>query len=281
MSGAASAPKRSMLPREHGAWGLLFQPFLAGAVLARLEWPLLTPAILLLLAGFAVRAPLLHLARGWRQGGLGPAGTRAALVWAAAETALLAVSFALLWPRLPHAWRIGLPAGGAAFTLLAIWIGLRNWQRSRTFQTLSAAVLALSAPLAAQLGQGKAPAWSWALWTIFVLHGAAAIQLVHERLEHRIAARAGSGASLDSRPFFTAVGLQLAGGLALAAFDWRWLLPPLVSSLYALAEWRTLSRRETLREPLVRVGWRTLAFAVFHMLLAIAAFWPAARLREI
>lgn len=275
MTGSASVSRRFMLPREHGAWGLLFQPFLAGAVLARPEWRLLAPAILLLLAGFAIRAPLLHLARLWRSGNHNPAESRTALLGSAGYFAAIALALALLWPRLTPAWRIGLLAGGPAFTLLAVSIALNNRQRSRTFQTVSAAVLALSAPLAVLLGQGTAPRWSWALWLVFVLHGAAAIQLVHERLERRVAARAESGPFPSSRPFFAAVAFQLAGGLALSFFDWRWLLPPLFSSLCALAEKRILHRREALREPLARVGWRTLALAVVHMLIAIAAFWDA------
>lgn len=280
MSAPAAAPRRSMLPREHGAWGLLLQPFVAGALLGGAPAPLLAAALVLLLAGFALRTPLLELVRGRLRGRNAPGELQTALLWSAGEAALLAAALWLLWPKLAPAWRLGLGFGGAAFTLLAVWIGWRNWQRSRVFQTASAAMLALSAPFAIHLGQGSVPLWGWGLWLVFVLHGAVAIQLVHERLERRVAARAPSAASPDSTAFLGAVCAQLAAGLALSAVDSRWLLPPFFSSLYALAEWRSLRRHENLREPLTRVGWRTLSLSVLHLAISAAAFWPASRLQQ-
>lgn len=274
-----AAPQQPVLPREHGAWGLLFQPFAAGAALSPAAPLLMLAAALLLLAGFATRAALLALLRVWRQPRSAAGQLRTALSWLAAETAAIALCLWLLWPHLSPRWRAGLLAGGPAFTLLAVWIGWTNRQRSRLFQTASAAVLALSAPFAIQLGQGSVPSWGWMLWLVFVLHGAVVIQLVHERLQRRIAARGAAGPLRDSKVFPGAVCVQLAAGAALAFLDWRWFLPPLFSSLYALAERRTLRRTETLREPLTRVGWRTLALSVFHLLLSIAAFWPAAHPR--
>ncbi len=279
MSASATAPRRSMLPREHGAWGLLLQPFVAGAVLGGAPASLFASAAVLLLAGFALRNPLLELVRARLQRRAGAGELRTPLLWSACEAALLAAALWRLWPRLAPAWRLGLCVVGAAFTLLAVWIGWRNWQRSRLFQTASAAVLALSAPFALHLGQGSVPVWGWMLWLVFALHGAVAIQLVHERLERRAAARAAESAAPDSTAFLGAVCAQLAAGLALSAADWRWLLPPLFSSVYALAEWRTLRRSETLREPLARVGWRTLSLSVLHLAISIAAFWQAARIQ--
>lgn len=272
----AAAPSwRQMLPREHGAWGLLFQPFLAGAVAAALAPRHWAPAVVLLLAGFALRAPLLALARCVaRRRGCGKV-LRAALVWVAAEGALLAGSLWLLWPHLTSAWRLGLLAGGPAFTFAAVWISASNRQRSRLFQTVSAAAVALSAPFAIQLARGAVPAWGWMLWLVFVLHSSSAIQLVHERLERRTAARDAGAAPPDSRPLLAAVGCQLAGGAALAFVQPLWLLPPVLSSAFALFEWRRLRRSEVLREPLTRVGWRTLAFSALHLGASVLAFWPA------
>lgn len=280
MSAPAAAPRRSMLPREHGAWGLLLQPFVAGAVLGGAPASLLAPAAVLLLAGFALRTPLLEIARGRLRARAATDNLRTAFLWCAGEAAILAAALWLLWPGLAPAWRLGLCAGGPAFTLLAVWIGWRNWQRSRVFQTASAAVLALSAPFAIQLGQGRVPFWGWMLWLVFLLHGAVAIQLVHERLERRVAARAAAAAPPDSTAFLAVVCAQMAAALALSAADWRWMLPPLFSSLYALAEWRTLRRQQTLREPLTRVGWRTLSLSVLHLAISIAAFWPAVRIQQ-
>ena len=58
------------LPREHGAWGMLLQPFAAAAVVAA-EWtPALGAALGAMLAVFLAREPLLVLARQrwvWRE----------------------------------------------------------------------------------------------------------------------------------------------------------------------------------------------------------------------
>ncbi len=272
---ATAAPSwRQMLPREHGAWGLLFQPFLAGAITSGLPARLWAPATILLLAGFAVRVPLLALARCAAQNRRCGPVLRTALVWIAAETALLGWSLWLLWPHLPSEWRVAVLAGGPAFTAMAVWIAASNRQRSRLYQTLSAAALALSAPFAIQLARGAVPAWGWALWLVFVLHSSAAIQLVHERLERRIAARIPGGAAPNSTLLLAAVAFQAAGGSALAFVDPLWLLPPALSSAFVFVEWRRLRRPEVLREPLTRVGWRTLALSALHLLSSILAFWP-------
>lgn len=276
MNAQPAAGWRLMLPREHGGWGLLLLPFAAGAALAPLPPRLLAPALGLLVAGFALRAPLLHLARATARGAPLRA-QRLALAWAAAESFAAATCLFALWPRLSALWRAGLAVGGPAFTVLAVWVASSNQQRSRIFQTASAAVMALSAPLALHLARGHVPAWGWALWLVFALHAAVAIQLVHQRLERRVAARQQPfPAAAGSLPFFAAVAVQTTAALALGAAEPRWALAPLFSSVYALAEWRTLHRKENLREPLQRVGWRTLALSALHILIAVGAFWPAA-----
>lgn len=272
-SSATAAPSwRQMLPREHGAWGLLLQPFLAGAITGGLPGRLWAPAVILLLAGFALRAPLLALARCAKQNRRGGPVLRMALPWTIAEAALLGLSLWWLWPHLSPGWRIGLLAGGPAFTAMTVWIAASNRQRSRLFQTLSAAALALSAPLAVQLARGSVPAWAWALWLVIVLHSSAAIQLVHERLERRIAARDKGAAAPDATPLLVAVAFQIAAGSALAFVDPLWLLPPALSSAFVLMECRRLQHPEVLREPLTRVGWRTLALSALHLYSCICAF---------
>lgn len=59
-----TAASRLMIPREHGAWGLISLPFLAGAVVAGgwANWPTLA-ALLAVFSVFLLRAPLLVL---WR-----------------------------------------------------------------------------------------------------------------------------------------------------------------------------------------------------------------------
>ncbi len=266
-----------MLPREHGAWGLLLQPFLAGAVLAGLPAARWIPAVLLLLAGLGIRTPLLELARENQRQNRDSRKIRLALVWAACEAALLGACMAWLWQHLTPAWRAGLLAGGALFTLFAVAVGLRNRQRSRLFQTASASVLALAAPFAVQLARDSVPGWGWTLWLVFLLQGACSIQLVHQRLERRVAARNRAADGVDARGFLAVAAVQVACGAVLALWQPLWSLPPVFSSGFALAEWASLWRLDRLREPLTRVGWRLVALSTVHLLLTVAAFWRAAR----
>ena len=91
------------LPREHGAWGLLLQPFAAGAILANhWTWHMFA-ALGLVLCGFLLREPLTILARQrfvWRT--LNPQ-TAAAARWCAAESAAALLCLALLVPTAPLA----------------------------------------------------------------------------------------------------------------------------------------------------------------------------------
>lgn len=245
---------------------------MAGAALGRLHPGVFVPAALLLLAGFAIRAPLLALARSSRSRRTGASEFRLALAWIFAEAVVIVSCLWFLRGRLSPAWLVGVLAGGPAFTLLAVWIGLNNRQRSRVFQTASAAVLALAPPFAVQLAQGSVPRWGWALWLVFTLHCGVAIQLVHQRLERRVAAREPSRPAPDARPFLASVFLQIAAAAMLAVAQPLWAAPPLLSSAWAWIEWRALRRRDALREPLTRVGWRTLSLSVLHLALSIVSF---------
>ncbi len=266
-----------MLPREHGAWGLVLLPFAAGALLGRLRAGLWPPAVLLLLAGLAIRAPLLELAREVTRRGGDPRRIRTALAWVAGEALLIGVSAVRLWPRLSPGWRVGVLGGGILFTLVAVVVALGNRQRSSLFQTVSAAALALAAPLAVQLALGFVPFWGWALWLVFLLHGACSIHLVHQRLARRVAARNGTHTLVDSRALLVAIVSQLAGGVVLALSEPLWLLAPAFSSAFASAEWRSLKRLDRLREPLTRVGWRLVALSAVHLLITVSSFWTVAR----
>ena len=59
----ASASAIAPTPREHGAWELLLQPFVAAAILAGFWHWLLLPTLALVLLGFLLKEPLVVLAR--------------------------------------------------------------------------------------------------------------------------------------------------------------------------------------------------------------------------
>lgn len=249
------------LPREHGAWGLLLQPFFAGAILAR-EWNwLLLPALGLVLFGFLLREPLIILARQrfvWRA--YNPQSAVAAR-WLLAEAAGAAVCLALLLTQRPSAAIFALTGAAAVLTLLAVWLTIKNKQRSVWLQLLSAAGLGTTALLAILAATGSLPAWAWPLWAVLTLHGASSILTVHTRL----ALKRTPGAQPPLTAYATPI-LSLALAFAAPA-------PLLFSAAANVWELLRLRNPQSLHEPLKHVGLRALAVSITHSLLAVAAFW--------
>lgn len=259
------------LPREHGAWGLLLQSFLAGALLGgRWTW-LLIPACLLALLGFLLKEPLITVARQrfvWRQP---MPETRAAIPWLAGEVLLVLACLVTLARSVPLPELGGLAAAGLVLTIVAVWLTVKNRQRSMVLQIVSAAGLCSSALLAALAATSGIPAWAWSLWAILTAHATTSIPVVHIRLQRKIAVRT------KSAPEGAAVGAWIWGLplLALPAVVWRPTLAiPLAFSLAAsMAERRRVATEDGLQEPLRRVGFRLLAVSIAHTLLTIALLW--------
>jgi hypothetical protein len=263
------------MPREHGAWGLLLQPFVAGAILSgNCAW-LFVPALGLILAGFILREPLVILARQrfvWRT--RNPLTTQA-VRWLLLELAIFLGCCAWLSRGVPLKALAGFVAGGGLLTLVAVWMTIRNRQRSRTFQMVSAAGLGATAPFAALVCTGGIPSWAWILWAMLTLHGVASILVVHLRLEQRASSR--FKPTSDTRIASYAIqSLQIPAGAFLALFDPLLVVPPVFSAVANFLELGRLDSENGLREPLTRVGIRTLTLSLLHMALTIACLWPAA-----
>jgi hypothetical protein len=251
------------LPREHGAWGLLLLPFLAGAILAR-QWSwLLLPALGLVLFGFLLREPLTILARQrfvWRSPNpqSGPAAR-----WLLAELLGAAVCLALLLPALPTLPLATLAAAALVLTATAVICTVLNKQRSVALQLMSAAGLGSTALLSLLAATGSIPSFAWPLWAVLTLHGAVSILTVHTRLACKRTATSPALArylppllSLAAAPLLPAVAIPL-----------------LFSAAANLWELRRLHTPANLQEPLKHVGFRALAASILHASLTIAALW--------
>lgn len=266
---------KAPIPREHGAWGLLLQPFVAGAVLAGHWTWLLVPALGLVLLGFLLREPLIVIARHrwvWRR--YGPA-QRAAQRWAVIELAGVITCLVLLARSTALLPLLGLAAVAGLLTAAAVWVTLRNRQRSIPFQLVSAGGLSTTALLAALVGAGGVPSWSWWLWGILTAHAMASILVVHARLKARAALR-GGGSTGTRNSDLAAQMLQLAAAAAVAMVEWRLAVPLIVSAVANGAELRRLQTPGQLQESLPRVGYRTLAVSLLHLAATVVCLWPLA-----
>lgn len=270
------------LPREHGAWSLLLQPFVAAVILARFwDWRLL-PALALVLLGFILKDPLVVLARQrwvWRTRN---PQTPVAARWLVYELIGIAICLTPLLPGTPIAPFAALAAAALAMTGVAVWFTLRNKQRSVGLQIVSAGGLTTSALLVALLDTGQIPVWAWQLWAVLALHATAGILTVHARLRMKIAAKGGApkGGEPDTNPRRAAAwavasqagaaGACVFAGIPLLA------LPLSLSAASGASELYRLRRPASLDEPLKRVGYRALFVSIAHSLLLIGVLWNAA-----
>ena len=282
MTGAAELPAthsivRKPIPHEHGTWGLVFQPFVAAALLAKhWDW-LLVPMFLLVLFGFLLRESLTILARQRWAGHGRTAESSVAMRWLAVEAAGLLICIAITLPRIP--WKpLGiLIVAGFVLTLVSVWFSVKNRQRSVGLQLVAVPGLALSA-FAAVLGSlGEVPTWAWLLWVVLAFHGLISVLSVHARLEMRIATARPGRAGDPRRAAFYATFLQFAAAIPFAIYQGPALALPLVlsSSIHAIELFR-LSNAANVRERLQRVGFRMLGLSLAHMAVTVIVLWPLA-----
>jgi len=263
------------LPREHGATAMLLTPFFAAAILLRkFYWPELI-ALIAIACAFGIKDPLVVMARQrfiWRQE---HAETKAAKKAVLIELALLAAcGLVLITVR---DWRpfIALFIGAGAFTVLAVMLNVRNRQRSEWFQVASAIALSATSLAACLAARGAIPDWCWLLWMLCALQAAAAIFVVHARLDARIAARKGQPPpSENRRAAFLCQAVLIAAAAVFGIAHRPWISSALLlAGVGNLADLRRQSRLSSLQTPLRTTGLEALALSITYALLVIAGLW--------
>lgn len=261
------------LPREHGAWGLLLQPFVAAAVLAK-QWDwLLIPALLLVLLGFLVREPLVILARCRWAGHSWGDTARMAVRWLIVESVGMALCFLLLCAYLPSAPLCILSAVALVLTLVSVWFTVKNRQRSVALQIVAVGGLGSSAFLAALSSVQALPEWAWWIWGLLTLHGMVAVLCVHARLRLRTATKR----SIPSNPLRMPLGALIGQALLiLPAAVWgseRIAAVILFSVLLNAMEILRLTKPVESQQPLRQTGFRMLTQSLAHSVVAMAMLW--------
>ena len=262
-----------IVPREHGAWGLLLVPLVTGTEVALRESHHFLPALFLLMAALALfwlRTPVESL--------LGTsamrAQTREERVTVTIAIAGLAVIAAvalgsLLWAgRNRGLWPIG-AAAGAAFVAQAL---LKR--EGRRFRMLSEMVgvlgLSSAAPAAYYVVTGRFGATAWMLWLANILFAGDQIHYVQLRI-HTVKVE-GFRARL-SRGWRFALGQAIMTAVITLACMAR-LMPPIASLAFAPLLFRGWYYFVQEPAPLVvrRLGWNELKHATAFCMLLIAAF---------
>ncbi len=272
----AQAERKRLLivPREHGAWGLLLVPMITGAGVGLLEKPgQIFPFVLLLTAALALfwlRTPVESL--------LGTSPLRAEtdeernhVLFAAfylTVVATLALGMLFGTGRLLMLW----PLAGVVIAAVVGQVALKRMGRKKRMLSEIVGTIGLTGAAAAAyyVVTGRFGATAGALWVANLLFAGDQIHYVQVRLH---TARAeGMRAKLERGWTFAFGQVLLAAALAAAAS--RGFLPWLALVAFVpllLRGWIYFFRKPA---PLVvrRLGWSELAQAVVFCVLFIAAF---------
>ncbi len=261
-----------IVPREHGAWGLLLVPLFTGVAAGfapeHRAWALLQ-LTLIAFSLFLLRTPLESLL-----------GTGAILARTAGErwTALIASAglgllssaclIGLMWKgRYPALWLLGAATAGS-FVLQA---GLRKLgRRTRMIsQIVGAFGLTCTAPAAYYIGTGRLDTRAFVLWIANWIFAGNQIHFVQLRIH---AARADTFAEKFERGGFFFVAQ--AALLTLLVFASRWKIMPtlaILAFLPAIVRGSLWFFRKAEALNVKRLGWSEMNHGiVFGMLLAIA-----------
>lgn len=182
---AESRQRSLVIPREHGAWGILLVPLVTGAAVGLCEggsaWGL-APCTIVCVALFWLRTPVESLIGTSPLRARTPGEVRlvrnAALLLAAVS---LGASIWLFWGgrNLALLW-IG-AASGTAFLIQAIL--KRLWRGARTAaQMIGAAGLTATGPAAYYVVTGRLDGTAWSLWAANFLFAMNQIQFVQLRI---------------------------------------------------------------------------------------------------
>jgi YwiC-like protein len=262
-----------IVPREHGAWGLLLVPMITGAGVGFRECSHIFPLILLLAAAFALfwlRTPVESL--------LGTSAMKAetseeertvksviAILGAAAALAL----GALLWSgRNADLWPLG-AAVGVAFLGQALFkkLGRRARMLSEIVGTVG---LTASAPAAYYVITGNFNETAWMLWLANILFAGDQIHYVQLRIH--TAKIEGFRAKL-ARGWPFAVGQALMTAIITLACMAR-LMPPIASIAFAPLLFRGWFYFVQEPGPLMvrRLGWSEVKHATAFCVLFVSTF---------
>lgn len=263
------------MPREHGATAMLLTPFFAASILLRhFYWPELV-ALTAIMAAFAMKDPLVMIARQhfvWKQK---RPETRAAI----RQTAVLGLlalgsGVALMVAGDWHSW-IPFILGAGAFTALAVAANVLNRQRSVWFQIASAAALSSTCVVACLAAIGRIPDWCWLLWIFSAMQATAGILVVHARLDARIAARKDAPSPTHRRraAYVAQAAVMAAAIVAVVAGRLRIAAGLMLTAVCYVAELRRQQDPASLRVPLTRVGLQALAQSIVYTLVIIVGLW--------
>lgn len=284
-----SFTSRLLFPHEHGAWGMIALPFVAGALVAG-GWANLRTfaATLAVLSVFLLRTPLQVLWR--RRVALGESAARqnrgkeprgipaparsdvrnarfSLLVYG--SVALLTGTYLLL--TLPLAPLLMVAVGAALLTIAILFLAARNHQRDPVLQMVSAIGMTASSLIAYLSTRGHLDPIAFWIWMLFAVDISVSVLVVHARLEWIIASRKSEPSRLPHRrnALLAQVGLWMFLGVV-ALRGKPWLILPFLPTglLHCRALWQ-LHTKPRQRPSMQRIGLLQLSASIAFCVILV------------
>lgn len=262
---------RPIVPREHGAWAVLYGAFLAGVGVAGEAG---APVLLLLLAVTAAvlaNGPLGLLLRPEAVAAR-PAERRRVWTWLLAYGALFGVTALPLLLVYRMAFLLPLGMGAAGFLLLRATLVRGREDRSLAGELLGTAGLTLAGPVAHAVAAGGVQPVGILLWLLLFLFFASGVFYVRMRIRGMLAGR--QGLPVPRPPaFWSCLGYHLLLLAAIPTLAILELVPWAICLAYAPVLWRAAVglRRHHVVLPLKRLGWSEVAQTAAFVLLLVGA----------
>ncbi len=262
-----------IIPREHGAWAVIYGAFLAGVGVAGQ----VTLPVILFLVGITAAAcangPLTILVRStpvW----VPAERRRQALTWLLVYGGAAAAAFGplLIVFRMTFLLPFGILA--AFFLLLRAFLIRERDDRTLPGELVGAAGLSMVGPAAHAVAVGEIQPMGVVLWLLLFLFFASGVFYVRMRIHAMVAKRRGksSNPAVRSCVFYHVLLFVVIPSLVMVR-----VIPWPVLLAFAPALWRAAAglRREETGLNVRRLGWSEVAVASAFVLLLIAAFWFA------
>ena len=262
---------KPIVPKEHGAWAVLYGAFLAGVgVAGRMNLPVLLLLVGITAAAFADGAFTILL-----RSPLGPAHAarrRRALAWFLVYVSLAVTALTPLLMVFRMFFLIPFGLGTAFFLLLqGLLVRGRN-DRSVVGELVGTAGLSMVGPIAHAVAMGEVRLVGAVLWLLLFLFFSSGVFHVRARLHGWLARRkGGTSASPALVPCLVYHVLLILVIPLLAVLH---ILPWLALLAFAPAVWRAAVglRQDGVDLDLVRLGWSEVALSTVFVLLLIVAF---------
>ena len=263
---------RPIVPKEHGAWAVIYGAFLAGVGVAGQ----VTLPVILFLAGVTAAAfangPFAILIRPTPDQG-DPERRRRALAWLLLYGAAAALAFGPLLIAFQMTFLLPFGMGAVFFLLLRAFLIRGRDDRTLGGELVGTAGLSMVGPAAHAVAVGAVRPVGAVLWLLLFLFFASGVFYVRMRIHAMVAHR--RGAPAPSNPaVWSCVVYHVVLFLVIPSLVMGKLIPWPVLLAFAPALWRAAAglRREDTRLDVRRLGWSEVAVATAFVLLLIAAF---------